>query len=234
MPIQYSLQPNPVTPDPNDHSARVTTPFNLSDAELAEELVKRGIHSDVDHIRAIVSAYLRLLAERVADGFAVNSALMTVRPGISGVFSDAEDSFDPSRHVLRANLQMGTLLEEAMAAATTEKLVEASPAPLLTSFMNKNTGGINATISPGGIGQLLGEQLKYDPAAAGSGIFFVLTSTGAATAVPAANVAVRTEGELMFLTPTLAAGSYRVEVRRSYRSNTEMRTGALRTVLTVA
>lgn len=42
MAIKYYLQPNPVTPDPNDHSARVLS-NKVHDLEsITKEMLKRG------------------------------------------------------------------------------------------------------------------------------------------------------------------------------------------------
>ena len=56
------------------------------------------------------------------------------------------------------------------------------------------------------------------------------------SAVKVTNLATRTEGELLFTVPALAAGAYHIEVRRTYGSgaNATVRTGQLGNVLTVA
>ena len=232
MPVTYYLQPNPVTPDPNDQSARVVTAGNLTADDLAAELVKRGNASSKAQAAGIINGFLDLVAEKVAEGFAVNNSLFTARPGINGVFTDLTDTFDAARHVLRGNLSPGPGLEEAMRTATTQKTTKAEPAPVILSFINKNTGGINATVTSGGIGLLVGEQLKFDPAVATAGIYFV-PATG--SAVKVTTIASRTEGELLFQVPTLAAGTWHIEVRRSYgTTNPVLRTGQLSAALTVA
>ena len=235
MSIRYYLQPNPVTPDPNDQSARVVTSDNLTIADLAAELVKRGTCTSKAQGSAVISDLFELIAEEVADGYAVNTPLFTARPGINGVFTDPTDTFDPARHTIVGNLQSGPLLREKLAAASPQKITKAEPAPVITAFINKTTGGVNATATPGGIGQIPGEQLKFDPAKTADGIYFV-PATGSVVKVPTASIATRTEGELMFLTPTLAAGTWHVEVRRTYGTgaNAQVRVGQLGAAITVA
>lgn len=234
MPIRYYLQPNPVTPDPNDQTARVEVLAKLTVADLAAELVNRGVATSRAQAAAVINGYESLVAEKIADGYGVNTPLFNAKAAIHGVFTNPTDTYDPSRHTVRGNLTGGTLIAEKLVSATFEKIVRGEPAPLLVSFINKNTGGINATITPGGIAQIVGEELKFDPAKAADGIYFVPT-TGSAVKVPTANLATRTEGELMFLTPALTAGSYHVEVRRTYGTAAPVvRTGELSAVLTVA
>lgn len=232
MPIRYYLQPNPVTPDPNDQSARVETLGNLTPDGLAQELVNRGVVTSKAQGMAVITGYESLIAEKVADGYAINTPLITARPSINGVFTDPTDTFDSGRHVLRANFIAGPLMGEKLANATTEKTTKAERAPVLTAFINKNTGGVNATITPGGIGQIVGEELKLDPTKTADGIYFV-PATGSAVKVTV--ISTRTEGELLFLCPTLAAGTWHVEVRRTYGTATPVvRTGELSAALTVA
>ncbi len=232
MSLDYYLQPNPVTPDPNDQSARVATRGNLTEDDLAAELVKRGTATSKAQALAVITALHELIAEKVADGYAVNTSLCTIRAAVNGVFTDPTDTFDPARHTIRANLASGTALDDALAQATVSKKSRAERAPRLTAFLNKNTGGVNATLTSGGIGQIVGEELKFDPAKPADGIYLV-PATG--TAVKVTNLATRTEGELLFLTPTLTAGTYRLEVRRTYgTANPVVRTGQLSTPLTAA
>ena len=129
MSIRYYLQPNPVTPDPNDQSAHVVTNDNLTIADLAAELVKRGTCTSKAQGSAVISDLFELIAEEVADGYAVNTPLFTARPGINGVFTDPTDTFDPARHTIVGNLQSGPLLREKLAAASPQKITKANPPP---------------------------------------------------------------------------------------------------------
>lgn len=235
MSIQYYLLPNTATPDPNDQSARVNTTINMNEDQLAQELVNRGVATSKAQAAAVIAGYQQLIAEKVADGAAINTQLFTARPGITGVFTDPNDTFDPARHTLSANLQSGPLLREKLSTATTQKIIRPEPAPILVSFTNNANGAVNTSATPAGIGQIRGDQLKFDPTPATAGIYFI-PATGSAVKVPTANIATRTEGELLFTIPALAAGTYRLEVRRIYGtgSNATLRTGQLGSALTVA
>ena len=184
---------------------------------------------------AVIAGYENLIAERVADGFAVNTPLFTLRPGINGVFTDPTDTFDAARHTIGGNLQAGPLLREKLLSATPHKILKGEPAPVLTAFINKTTGGVNATATPGGIAQVPGEQLKFDPAKAADGIYFI-PATGSAVKVPTTSLATRTEGELLFTIPALTVGTYHIEVRRTYGTgaNAQVRVGQLGAAITVA
>ncbi|MDX2128358.1 MAG: DNA-binding domain-containing protein [Chloroherpetonaceae bacterium] len=230
MPITYYLQPNPVTPDPNDQSARVlaNSSFNLDD--IVSKMVRRGTLVTETDARAVLNLFFDVVTDEIVDGNFVNLPLVNIRSGISGVFESATDSYDPSRHTLRATLSSGTLLAEKMQNARPEKTLQPTPTPVLLEFFNINTNTANGVISPNGIGQIVGEELKFNPSNAQEGIFFVATG-GAETRVQV--VASRTEGRLVFSIPTLTAGNYTLEVRRAYTKDNVIRKGALSDTLRV-
>lgn len=235
MSIQYYLVPNTVTADPNDQTARVESIGNLTDTDLAQELVNRGVVTSKAQAAAVISGYQDLIASKLAEGYAVNTPLVSYRVGIEGVFTSPDDTFDPARHTLHGNFKGGPVLKAALDNATTQKILKGDPAPLLVSFTNKLTGAVNGLVSPAGIGEISGDQLKFDPTPATAGIYFV-PATGSAVKVPTANIANRTEGNLLFTIPALTAGTYNLEVRRVYGTGTRatLRTGQLGSNLTVA
>lgn len=235
MSLQYYLVSNTVTTDPNDQTARVESIGNLTDADLAQELVNRGVVTSKAQAAAVLAGYQEVIASKLAEGYAINTPLLSFRVGIEGVFTNPDDTFDPARHTLHGNFKGGPLLKDALDNATTQKILKGDPAPLLISFTNKLTGAINGAVSPAGIGEISGDQLKFDPTPSTAGIYFV-PATGSAVKVPTANIATRTEGNLLFTIPALSAGTYHLEVRRVYGTSTRatLRTGQLGATLTVA
>lgn len=232
MPIKYYLQPNPITPDPNDQSARVVANAVLDmDGVIKAMLRQRPGLSEAD-LRAAVSLFFEVVSDEIANGNHVNLPLVNIKPSISGVFTSITDSFDSSRHVKRATVSNGLLLQQKMQQATVEKIKQALPSPVLLEFSDVNTGTINSKLTPGGIGMVIGEELKFNPEGADEGIFLVKEG-GNATKVTV--LATRTEGKLMFSIPAnLKAGSYLLEVRRAYTNANAIRTGSLLDTLTVA
>ena len=230
--IQYYLVPNTATPDPNDQSARVATQKNHTEADLAQEMFERNMVAKPDLALGVINYYQTLIAEKIANGDAVNTVLCTIRPGIQGVFTNADDTFDPARHTIRANFYNGPLLDEKLATAAVEKIQQPAPAPVLVTYTDTTTGHQNSVVTPGEIALGKGENLKggSDPT---EGFFFINVATGVATRVT--KVARLTNGEVTFLNPTLAAGDYWLEARRLYGANKDLlRVGRLGFKLTVA
>jgi hypothetical protein len=231
MPIKYYLQPNPVTPDPNDQSARVLPNASLTLEDIIAKMMQRGTTVTEADIRAVLNLFFDVVSDEVADGNFVNLPLANIRVGISGVFTSITDSFDPSRHSIRATLSRGLLLSEKMQKVRLEKTLQPLPSPVILEFLNINTNTTNSVLTPGGIGQIVGEELKFNPNNPQEGIFFV-AADGTETKVQI--IASRTEGKLVFSIPTLPAGNYTLEVRRAYTKEDIIRKGVLSDTLTVA
>ena len=231
MAIKYYLQPNPITPDPNDQSARVVSNKVHDIDSITKEMLKRGSTITEADIRAVLNVFFSVVSDEVADGNSVNLPLVNIRSGISGVFTSITDSYDASRHIKKANLSAGIDLIRKMNEARVEKINVATAAPELIAFTDVNSQTNNSILTPGGIGQIVGEELKFNPANAAEGIFFIATD---GTVTPATIIASRTEGKIVFSIPTLIAGSYTLEVRKGYgTTNIVVRSGALQDTLLV-
>ncbi len=233
MAIRYYLQPNPITPDPNDQSARVYSREVLDTEGITKEMLRRGSTITEADIRAVLNVFYEVVSDKVAEGNSVNLPLINIRPGISGVFVNPLDTFDASRHIKKANVSNGTLLTRKMNAAAVEKITQPIASPTLIQFLDVNTQTVNSLLTPGGIGQIIGEELKFNPENAMEGIY-LLAADG--TATPVTVMASRTEGKLVFGIPGgLAAGNYTLEVRKGYGTTTiSIRNGSLQDTLQVS
>ncbi len=231
--IKYSLQPNPITTDPNDQSARVQLNATLSLEDIVSLAIKRGTSLTETDLTGAANLLFDVITDEVADGNSVTLPLVNIRPGIKGVFTSASDIFDSSRHVKRATFSSGTLLSSKMQTAKVEKLTFELPLPVLVEYIDVNSGTINSLLTPGGIGTITGEELKFNPDNEVEGIWFVPSDGD--EAVKATVVATRTEGRLMFSVPSgLQSGSYSLEVRKCYGVNASLRTGSLHDMLEVS
>ena len=106
------------------------------------------------------------------------------------------------------------------------------PRPNPVEFTDVNTGERDSLLTPGGMAQVVGHRLKFDPADAAQGISFV-AEDGAETKVDV--VGRNKPADLMFIVPqSLAPGDYTLEVRAVTHGSDEVRSGALDAVLTVA
>lgn len=231
MTIKFYLQPNPITPDPNDQSARVVANESFDLEGIITRVLKRGTLVTETDVRAVLTIFFDEVTDIVANGNTVLLPLVNIRPGIKGVFTSATDNFDSTRHIKKASLSPGILLAKKMDEAQVEKITGYKPSPELLDFMDINTQTVNSLLTAGGLGRIVGSELKFNPDNPLEGLFLV-NSAGLETKV---NVfATRTEGTLLFSIPTpLAAGTYTPEVRKGYGATASLRTGVLNDTLTL-
>lgn len=229
--IRYYLQPNPITPDPNDQSARVEPAGTLDLTGLINRMLKRGTSLTQSDMEACMTLFTDEVTDAVAEGYLVNLPFCNIRPSIRGVFSSPVDSFDKSRHIKRASLSAGLVLSKKLSEAKVEKVSKSLPSPDVQAFVDVNSDSSNSILTPGGIGKVEGSELKFDTSLAGDGVFFI---DAGGNATKAEVYALVTEGRIMFMVPELSAGEYTLEVRRSYTQNNSVRVGQLQETLTVA
>jgi hypothetical protein len=229
MPISYYLQRNHVSKGPNDHSARVYSPYTHDMDVIVQKMMKRGTGTSETDLRASLQIFFDVVTDEVLEGNSIITPIANFKPGIMGLFEGRADTFDYNRHAIKANVSNGKLLNDKMYFATAEKINQPFPLPLLLEFTDINSGVSNKSITSNGMGSILGEQLKFNPENPEEGIFFVNGTTHKVNIV-----GTRTEGKLMFTIPTLTPGEYKLEVRKAYKGGAEVRAGALPETLTVS
>lgn len=231
MAIKYYLQPNPITPDPNDQSARVQATGVLSIADIIKRMLKRGTTITETDATAVILLFMQEMIDAVTEGYSVNTDLVNIRPSIQGVFTNVNDSFDASRHTIRASVTAGNILFTKMLAASVEKVKTSVISPSIVEFIDNRTN-TNTQATKGSIGTIIGSELKYDAQNPLEGIFFINNATSTETKVT--DIATRTEGKLLFVIPaSLVAGTYKLEVRKAYTAVKAIRSDVFTNLLTV-
>lgn len=231
--IKYTTIENVLTPDPNDYYPQVQITGRAGRDELVERMLSMG--STVT--RADLLAVMDLLDEAtltlIKEGYRVDLAgIVDLYPRLQGVFNGPGDGFDKSRHTISvsANPSQG-FIARVRADAAVQKEESVTPTPALLQFMDAASHEANGPLTPGNIGALTGSRLKFDPAAADEGIYFLGTSDGSETKVT--TVSSNKPGQLVFLVPALPSGQYDLQVRARVRGGKDLRRGTLDATLIV-
>jgi len=225
MPIKYYLRPYLLSSTPNQQTAKVLINQVHNLDSIVQAMLRRGSTLTEADIRASLLLAFDVISNEVAEGNSVNLPLVNIRPSIHGVFANASDSYEQGRHSKKASLSAGPLLWDAVAQAEVEKVLQPHAAPALVEYLDVNSQSINSALTPNGIGQLTGEELKFDETNAAEGIFFI-DSNGQITKVTV--VAMHTQGQLLFSIPAgLPVGGYALEVRKGYGNDVHVRAGKL-------
>lgn len=230
-----------------EYMIRKSTFSNLADAYVAkvcpgqpagmEEILERIAEHDSTVSKpdalCVLEDFFLAVERLLLEGRNVNTPLASFRVGVKGLFAGPDDAFDPTRHRIVPCVSAGPRLRQTVAERATPLKQETSDkrTPKPTGYVDVNTGARDSTLTPGGMGQVLGYRLSFDPADAQQGIFF-RGADGSASRVEV--VGRNKPSELLFTVPLLAPGTYTLEVRAILNDNHEVRSGQLEAALIVA
>ncbi|MDO7873231.1 DNA-binding domain-containing protein [Hymenobacter sp. ASUV-10] len=214
MDISYSLIDNKLTPAPNDLRAQVQITNTATIEDLAADVVRPGSTVTKAEFLAMYEEFKMAAIRRAQRGESVVTDLFILRPALTGVWRDANDTFDPQRHRGHLRLSAGTVLRQAeteLSFVLVRAVSQSEPRP--ERLEDLLTDAVNGALTKGNLAHLRGTNLKYDPADLDQGLFFVKT-TGSSAPVRVERVKKNAPSEQLFVVPgTLTAGTYRLEVR---------------------
>ena len=234
MPINYALFENPLTPDPEDYTARVEITGSIDKEALLERMIEQGSTVTSGDILAVIEDLTKAVEALLLLGFRVNVGdLVQFYPRIRGTFHGPKDTFDHERHTLDAAAAIGPRIRNTIRDhGKTHKNPTHLPAPDITNYKDLVTGQTNHAIHPNGLGTLNGHHLKYNEAQPDEGIYLINTATQTETKV--IYVQQNQPAQLVFINPdTLTPGqTYQIQVRARMRDSAHLRTGRLDQPLT--
>ncbi len=226
MAIRYILRENKLTADPNDQAAVVIAAAVADEDELVGRMLAAGSTYTEPDLRGMIQLARTTITAMLLQGLRINSSIGNYSTRIRGKFTDPNDSFDPARHEVDVTVAPSAEIRNAVkASATVQKDVAAPPSPILIALRDVTSGTINTSAKAGGIGELSGDQLKFNPAAADEGIYFVKLSDN--TALKAANISQNAPKLLIFQIPGVTATGHRIEVRARFTPAGPVRIGDL-------
>jgi hypothetical protein len=232
MPIKYAIHENNLPTNPKGHSAHVQPTYTAGLEEIVARIVGHGTTVAASDLFSALEDFFSAVEELLQEGIFVCTPLASFRVSIKGIFDDTEDSFDPSRHRVMARIVPGPRLRRALRDhAEVIKLGSSLRRPAPRHYVDVNSGTQDSTLTPGGAGRVIGKLLKFDPADARQGVFL----TAGNGSVTRAELLIRNmPGELAFVVPALAAGTYTLQVRAVFDGANDVRTGTLEPKLTVS
>ncbi|MCT4602592.1 MAG: DUF4469 domain-containing protein [Marinifilum sp.] len=228
--IEYYLDLNPLTENPDDCSARTLPIRVLTRSDILEECCAEGTGITPYEAESIFKRIEKVIAESLEKGYSINTPLINISPSISGVFENWNDSFDPNRHKLKFNATPGVLLKKVAEETKVQKTDRRTSAIDIYGFKDHTIGSGSEIITSGGIGELKGKKLKLDPADSTQGIFFI-AEDGKETRV--AVYVSNTDTTQIFQIPVLGAGKYKLQLRCISKNSKKLSVGSFEKVLTV-
>ena len=236
--IKAYLYDNLLTPDPNDFTARVSSERSLSVADICHSAATRG-GADVSDaaMSHAVELFLKEMAYRLCDGFAVNTGYFTAMPVVRGVFLNPNETFDPQRHTLQFQFTQGELMRREIEDVEVKIMGVAETGLYIGQVEDMKSRTVNEVLTPGFNLRVTGTKLRVVGDKPGVGIFFRETATNTATKVDEGDIVVNNPSELMIIIPALPAGTYQLEITTQFSMGKqwlkEPRTSVFEKTLTV-
>ncbi len=231
--LHYSLYNNNFTADnPDDRLAQPVDVTMNTREDLIEEITGPGSILKTTETNAVIDNYWQKITDYIRDGEGYTDDYVRTRFGISGVFQNDDDKFDPARHEVLVSI----IPKKSVTGVTDEIILRRVDGrditPEVDSIYDWSSATNNDIITPDGVLEVTGTNLKILSNLEEEGVFFVSQSDD--TETEATQVRTNEPKTLTLQIPgNLAAGTYRLEVRNTtYNSNT-LRTGVFTPELTV-
>jgi hypothetical protein len=231
MTIHYVLQESNLSTHPDGYLA-VVRPAGTADLEMViDRVLEQGSTVGRTDVVGVLEGYYTAIETLLLEGRNVTTPIANYRLSITGLFGGCTDRLDPDKHRIVPRISPGRRLRRVIRRkARAARKATFTPTPCPLQYTDLNSGTIDQLLTPGGLGNLYGTHLRFDPADPAQGIVF-LDGEGGKTRVQV--VATNKPRQLVFQVPPLPAGTYRLEVRATVYDSADVRGGTLGSRLTV-
>ncbi len=231
MAIEYVIRKTQLTTIAGAHLAHVSPGQPAEMDEIIERIAEHNTTVSKPDVLSVLEDFYVTIEKMLLEGRNVNTPLASFRASITGRFEGINDTFEANRHRVVPRVIPGNRLRGALAKAEVLKLETLDVKPNPNEYIDVNSGIHDSTLTSGGMGELLGYRLVFDPADPLQGIFFrAQDNTETRVQVVGRNM----PKDLLFTVPALPAGTYTVLVRAVLNDTPEVREGVLKPQLTVA
>ena len=226
--LKYTLVENFLTERPDDYMAQTVATRTYTRDDVIDRMLQRGTLVTRTDIVAVLNNLEETVEEITDEGGTVNLPLFNTSFSVSGVFEGPMDTFDPNRHKLNVNVTKGTRMRNAEKRTKLKKTDAVTPLPNIMEVRDFVSDTVNDLLTPGGVLQLWGSNIKLAGEHPDVGLWFV-PETG--DAVRAAIIVNNKPSSLIAMIPaTLAAGNYTLRVVTQYSGgSTELKTPRVNT-----
>jgi len=175
MSIEFFLFPSNMPSTEGKFLARVETGKAVGLDAIAQQIADSGLTASRSEILGILSRACEVIESRLIEGSAVQfGGVCTLRPTIRGIFANGDSSFDPDVNSIEVAASAGPRIRKAVREqASAEKIGRPQPSPNLLDYSDIMAASHNETITCGGLGQLTGTDLDFNPEAPDEGLFLV-------------------------------------------------------------
>ena len=171
MTLEYLLLDNKLTTAPDTCTARTHNVRTILLDEFIARMTGRGLTLTDTEVQSVFNEFQHLLIEFLEEGCAINIPFLKISPSITGVFNNADDTFDPARHSLRLNASLGSGIVVDMRKIKMQKVKSGAIQPDIASVKDYQSMQMNEIIHRNGTVEIKGSDLKIYPEDPEQGIF---------------------------------------------------------------
>ena len=218
MSLKYLLTKNLLTRRVDDYIAKVVSARRYGLNDIIQRMLRRGTTATRADILAVIHLFIKVIKEIIEEGGMVHTDLFHTRFSIQGVFNGPDDAYDPKRHRLKLNLVAGKVLKALLTRIALEKTAPDQILPHILGFTDIVSERTNASITSGGVVEIIGSRLKIEGDHASNGVEFVAED---GTAHRVATLIDNKPTRLILIVPTLSPGAYTLRITTQHSgSNT--------------
>jgi len=207
--LKYSLTRNLLTGNADDYTAKTQSLGSYDKEAIITNMLWRGSLLTRTDIVAVLNGFEESIANIIYDGGTVNTPLFNTSFSISGKFEGGVDNFDHRRHKVNVNLNKGILIRNAEAKVIPEKTGAIAPQLQILEVKDSVSGKVNERLTPGGVLQVWGNNIKIAGDHPDCGVYFVHES---GDTVKAQVIAQNKPSSLIIAIPSLNASTYTIKL----------------------
>lgn len=216
--VEYSLTENTLTSAKGDYRAQINDVRSYDKEALINRILQRGTMLTRTDIMAVINAVEETVVDIHKEGGTVTLPLFSTGFSITGVFTGADDSYEPGRHRLNITVQKGKLLKRTQQEIRLQK-VDYNPAQTRIYHVTDVVSGLdNDKLTPGGVVKISGTRLKISGKDTKVGLWFVAAN---GTETKADHLVRNMPSELTAIIPSLTAGKYHIKLVTQYSGGTK-------------
>lgn len=207
--LKYSLTRNLLTGNADDYTAKTQSLGSYDKEAIITNMLWRGSLLTRTDIVAVLNGFEESIANIIHDGGTVNTPLFNTSFSISGKFEGGVDNFDHKRHKVNVNLNKGILIRNAEAKVIPEKTSAIAPQLQILEVKDSVSGKVNERLTPGGVLQVWGNNIKIAGDHPDCGLYFVPES---GDTLKAQVIAQNKPSSLIIAIPKLTTGTYTLQL----------------------
>ena len=221
----YTLFKNKLTKDIEDnYCAKHVNGITLNRSHLLDDITGEGSILKITESKAAIEAYWSRIIKYISEGKEYRDECICVGITITGNFIGKKARFDPNVHDVTVRFNPNKLVKMATRDIQPQYIDPDYDRAVVESVYDWSSDSENTTISPNGVVEVFGRDLKIYKEVEGAGIFFVNKDSG--EEVKISRIRINEPRSLSFMVPELAAGNYRLEIRNSARDGAQLRVGS--------